>query len=86
LKGGRYESSFFLHHGVIDAGNFFDDCFEVKQSLFDSLKFEWESQQEWEAFKSAALRKDPTSIVKLPGGSARDATAIVTLQEGQSDL
>jgi hypothetical protein len=84
LKGGRYESSIFLHHGVIDPGNFFDGCFEVKQSLFESLKFEWESQHEWEAFKSEALRNDPTSIVKLPSGSARDATATIRLREGQS--
>jgi hypothetical protein len=84
LKGGRYESSIYLHNGVIGAGNFFDDCFEVKQDLFDSLKFEWESQQEWEAFKSNALRNDPTSIVKLPAGSARDATATIRLLEGQS--
>ena len=84
LKGGRYESSIFLHNGVIGAGNLFDGCFEVKQNLFEFLKFEWESQQEWEEFKSEALRKDPTSIVKLPSGSARDATATIRIHDGQS--
>src|SRR5262245_17441942 len=84
LKEGRYESSIYLHHGVIDAGNLFDDCFEVKQNLFESLKFEWESQQEWESFKSEALRNDPASIVKLRSGQARDAAATVTIREGQS--
>jgi hypothetical protein len=83
LKGGRYESSIFLHHGVIDAGNLADG-FRVKQHLFDSLKFEWESTREWEEFKSAALGKDPASIIKFPGEVARDATATVKLQEGQS--
>jgi hypothetical protein len=84
MKEGRYESSLYLHQGVIGAGNFFDDCFEVKQSLFESLKFEWESREEWEAFKSEALRSDPGSIVKIPEGSARDASATIRLREGQS--
>jgi hypothetical protein len=83
LKDGRYESSIFLHHGVIGAGNY-ADCFEVKHNLFETLKYEWESPQEWEAYKSEALRNDPSSIVKLPGEFARDASATVKVREGQS--
>lgn len=83
MKDGKFGCSIFLHQGVIGAGNYME-LLRVKPHLFPSLKFEWESQQEWETFKNDAIKDDPDSIVKLPGEVAVDTTTIVPLQKGQS--
>ena len=82
-KKGMYDCSVWLQNGKIGAGDL-DDCQRVKQPLFAKLKFVWESDLVWEAFQSGALQIDPEAIIDLGSQFARNVTARLTINSGQS--
>lgn len=71
LKSGKYGTSIFFNHGVMEAGNIVNggiatDCYRVKEELFNSLPSKPVTPGDWADFVRDAKRKDPESIKELP--------------------
>jgi hypothetical protein len=82
-KKGMYDCSIWLRNGEIGAGDL-DDCKRVKAPLFPELKFVWETELEWEGFQRGARQMDREAIVDMGLQFARNVTARLTLNSGQS--
>lgn len=82
-KPRMYECSLWLQNGTIGGGDE-DKCHRVKQSLFGSLKFVWESRLEFDGFVRGARQVDPEAIKDLPFVFARNVTATIPLNSGQA--
>ena len=82
-KKDMYDCSIWLQNGEIGAGDL-DGCKRVKDPLFPELKFVWESELEWEGFQRGVRQLDREAIVDMGLQFARNVTARVTLNSGQS--